>query len=378
LRLGLANIHRRGSPAGSAIFSLGLGLTALVIIAEVQANLQDRVNETVPREAPSFFFLDIQPGQVEAFEKTIGALPDIRRLERFPTLRGRITAIAGVPAEQATVDPEVRWAIRGDRFLSYAAEPPAGATLTEGEWWPADYTGAPRVSVTADVARGFGVRIGDTLTVNVLGREITATIASLREVDWSTFELNFVLLFSPGVLENAPQTHIATVQVDGPGEAAVFRAVTRALPNVSVISTREVLANVSETIRRIGGAFQGMAAVALLTGFLVLAGAVSADQHRRLSDAVIFKVCGATRSDVLLAFGFEFAILGLAAGVLSAMVGSLAAFGIVQGFMETAFTLHPGVILFTLGAGIGLSLFLGLLGTWRALGQKPAPFLRAE
>lgn len=377
-RLALANIHRRGSPAGSALFSLGLGLTALVIIAEVQANLDDRVNETVPREAPAFFFLDIQPGQVEAFEETLRAIPEVRKVERFPTLRGRIVAIDGVPVEQATIQPEVRWAVRGDRFLSYAAEPPSGATLTAGKWWPADYHGPPLVSMTADVARGFAVQVGDTLTVNVLGRELTAEIVNLREVDWSTLQLNFALLFSPGMLEKAPQTHIATVHVPPAGEDAVFRAITGQFPNISAVSTREVLANVARTIRRLGGAFKGMAAVTLLAGFLVLAGAISADQHRRIGDAVVFKVCGATRSDIVQTFALEFLILGVAAGLLSALIGSLAAFGIVEGLMETNFTIHPAVVLCTLGAGIALTLVLGLAGTWRALGQKPAAFLRAD
>ncbi len=378
LRLGLTNIHRRGSPAASVLFSLGLGLTALVMIALVQANLTDLVEETVPDQAPAFFLLDIQPGQVAALEQTLRALPAPPRVERYPTLRGRITRINGIPVEKATIAPEVRWAVRGDRFLSYAQDPPQGTTLSAGQWWPSAYNGAPQVSLTADVARGFGVEVGDSLTVNVLGRDITARIANLRIVDWSTLKLNFAVLFAPGVLENAPQTHIATIYVPQPFEETVFRSVTGKFPNISAIGTREVLGNVSRTLSRIGGAFKAMATVVLLTGFLVLAGAVSADQHRRIHDAVIFKVCGATRRDIVTAFAVEFVILGLAAGAIAALAGSLAAFGILQGFMDTSFTLHPLVVLGTLAAGIGLTLLLGLMGTWKALGQKPAVYLRGE
>jgi putative ABC transport system permease protein len=378
LRLGIGNIHRRGSPAGSALFSLGLGLTALVIIMLVQANLDDRVTETVPKEAPSFFFLDIQPHQVEHFEEAAAMLPGVRKIERYPTLRGRITAINGTPTSAANVAQEVRWAVRGDRFLSYATEEPPETVIADGEWWPHDYNGEPLVSLTADLAKGFGVSIGDTLTVNVLGRDVTARISSLREVDWSTLDLNFALILSPGTLDGAPQTNIASIHVPPEHEDEAYNTMTDKFTNVSVISTREVLKNVSDALARIGTAFRSMAAIALLTGFLVLAGAVSADQHRRIQDAVIFKVCGATRTDILGALVTEFLLLGVVAGAISSVVGSLAAMGILKGLMKTEFALHPEIIISTIMLGILLTLTLGLLGTWKALGQKPAEYLRSE
>lgn len=378
LRLGLGNIHRRGSPAAGTLFSLGLGLTTLVIITLVQGNLNDLVDDTLPNDAPAFFFLDIQSHQVADFESRLKKIPAVSRIERSPTLRGRITAIAGTPVAEAKVAPEVQWAVRGDRFLSYTATPNTSTELISGTWWPADYSGPPLISITADLGKGFGVKIGDSLTVNVLGRKVTAEIANLRDVDWTTMELNFALLFSPGVLENAPQTHIAAVHVDRAGEQQVFKTVTGQFPNISAIGTREVLANVARTMGRIGIAFKGMAAVALLAGFLVLAGAVSADQHRRIHDAVIFKVCGATRGDIIKAFASEFALLGLTAGAISALIGSLAAYGIVEGLMDMSFRLKPWAILLTLAVGMGLSLTLGLAGTWKALGQKPATYLRTD
>ena len=378
LRLGLANIHRRGSPAASALFSLGLGLTALVIVTLVQANLDDMVRASIPDAAPAFFFLDLQSHQVAEFEEAAHNLPGFNKLDRRPTLRGRITAIAGVEVERANIDQEVQWAVRGDRYLSYAGAQPEQTELTAGAWWPADYSGPPLVSLTADIAKGFGVGIGDTLTVNVLGREITAEIASLRAVDWSTLALDFAILFAPGTLENAPQTHIAALHVPPQHAEAAYRTLTGLFPNVSAISTGEVLKNVANTLERLGLAFRGMAALALFTGFLVLAGAVSADQHRRIHDAVIFKVCGATRGNILTAFAAEFVVLGLAAGLISALAGSLAALGIVKGLMKMTFTLHPGTLALTLLLGIALTLLLGLLGTWKALGHKPAGYLRAE
>jgi len=378
LRLGLGNIHRRNSPAGSAIFSLGLGLTALVIIMLVQANLGDMINETVPGEAPAFFFLDLQTDQVAAFEATAHTLPGVTKIERYPTLRGRITAIDGTPVSMAKIAQKVRWAVRGDRFLSYSAKLPPETEIVAGQWWTEDYSGKPLVSITADIAKGFGVKVGSTLSVNILGREVTATIASLREVDWTTLNLNFAIIFSPGVLENAPQTYIASIHLPPNQEEAAFATITGKFPNVSTISTREILKNVSRTLDRIGAAFSSMAAIALITGFLVLAGAVSADQHRRIHDAVIFKVCGATRLGILGAFAAEFLLLGLIAGCISAVVGSLAAMAILKGLMKMSFALHPTTIITTILIGIALTLVLGLLGTWKALGQKPATYLRSE
>ncbi|MDO3377573.1 ABC transporter permease [Geoalkalibacter halelectricus] len=378
LRLALANIHRRGSPAGSAVFSLGLGLTSLVIVVLVQTSLNRLVDETVPEEAPAFFFMDIQNEQVAAFEEALAEVAGVTRSERYPTLRGRITAIDGVPVAQARIAPEVRWAVRGDRFLSYSAEPTESAEVVAGNWWPSDYRGPPLLSLTTDVAEGFGVGVGDTLTVNVLGREITAEIANLRRVDWSTLDLNFALLFAPGTLEGAPHTHIATVYIAAEEETALLRAITDRFPNVSAIGTRDVLANVARTIERIGLVFQAVAAVALVTGFLVLAGALSADQHRRIHDAVIFKVCGATRRDILSAFAAEFLLLGLAAAAISALVGGLAAWGILEGLMNTPFHLSKTTVAMTLGLGLILTLILGLAGTWKALGQKPAVYLRED
>ena len=378
LRLGISSIHRKGSPAGSALFSMGLGLTSLVIVMLVQSNLDDKINETVPSEAPAFFFLDIQPHQVESFQAEVHTLPGLKKFELYPTLRGRITAIDGVPVEQANIAQNVQWAVRGDRFLSYSDRMPNDTVLVAGEWWPQNYNGATLVSITSDLAEGFGVSIGDTLAVNVLGRDVTAQISSLRQVDWSTLDLNFALIFSPGFLDKAPHTNVASVHINFEHEESYFSAITNTFPNVSIISTREIMKNVTNTLARIGIAFRGMAAVALLTGILVLSGAISADQHRRIHDAVIFKVCGAARVDILGAFAAEFTLLGLIAGIMSSIVGSLAAMGIVRGLMNMTFILHPGTVFFTVLLGTGLTLLLGLIGTWRALGQKPATYLRIK
>ncbi len=378
LRLALANIQRPGAPAGSIIFSLGIGLTALVMIVQIQSNLNDMVSHSLPEKAPSFFFYDIQAEQLEGFARLVHNDPGAGDFSSSPTLRGRITAIAGVPAAKAQIDQEVRWALRGDRFLSYAARPPAHMDLAAGQWWPEDYQGPPLISLTEDLAAGFGIGIGDSLGINILGRTITAEIANLRRADWSTLELNFAVIFAPGVLEKAPHSHIAAIHLPRQNEAEFARQVTRLFPNVAVLSVREALGNVSHTLQRLGWTFKAIAAIVLSTGLLVLAGAVSADQHRRVRDAVIFKVCGATRADVLTAFAAEFALLGLTSAAVSLICGSLAAMAVISGPLNMPFSLHPVLLIIALLAGMLLVMSCGLFGTWKALRQKPAAYLRRE
>ncbi|MFO7576298.1 MAG: FtsX-like permease family protein [Pelovirga sp.] len=376
LRLALTSLKSPGSPAGNIIFSLGIGLTTLVMIVQIQGNLNSMVTATLPEKAPTFFFFDIQPQQVDAFAAVLTERSAAIEFSASPTLRGRLTEIDGIPVAEREIDPAVRWAVRGDRFLSYAAELPPGTDLAAGDWWPVDYQGPPLISLTADLAEGFGVGIGDTISVSILGRTIRAQIANLRNVDWSSLELNFALIFSPGVLEDAPQTYLAAAHLPAALEEEMYRQLTTTFPNVSAVSVREILANVARTLTHIGWAFKGMAAMTLLTGFLVLIGAISADQHRRIRDAVIYKVCGSTRADILKIFSAEFLLLGAITGTVSLFVGTLAAFAILEGPLNADFTLQIIPVLLTLLMGIVLTLTLGLLGTWKALGQKASTYLR--
>ena len=378
IRLAQANITRPGSPAGGILFSLGIGLTVLVMIAQIQTNLNDMVSETLPKDAPAYFFFDIQPDQIAAFRSIFKDLPDGNALHASPTLRGRITAINNVPVAEANISPDVNWAVRGDRYLSYQKTMAADTIITEGSWWPENYQGEAQISLTADLASGFHVSLGDSLTVNILGRSITAKIANIRDVDWSNLKLNFALIFAPGTLENAPQTYIAAAQLQPDIEENIYRQVTDQFTNVSALSVREILNNVATTLQRIGWVFKGVAAIALISGLLVLTGAVSADQHRRIRDAVILKVCGATRRDVVLAFAAEFSILGFCAGLVSLIAGSLAAMAVIKGPLEATYRLAPGVIMTTLIVAVLITLLLGLAGTWKALGQKPSRFLRED
>jgi putative ABC transport system permease protein len=377
LRLALANLHRPDAPTAKLVLSLGIGLTVLVAVALVQGNLAREVETRLPAEAPAFFFIDIQPDQLAGFAEIVRATPGAR-FNQVPMMRGRITKLNEVPVEEAAVAPEAQWALRSDRGFTYATDLPRGSRLAAGAWWPPDYHGPPLVSFDAALAAGMGLKVGDTLTVNLLGREITAVIANLRAIDWERLGINFTLVFAPGTLEHAPQTHLAAVYLPQAEEENLARAVTERYPNISAIHVREALAAVDRIIAMIGLAVRLTGLVTLAAGMLVLGGAVATGHHRRVYDAVVLKVLGATRGAITRAFLLEHGALGALSALVAGAVGTLAAYFLVTRLMKTEWVFLPGPLLWTVGLATLSTLALGFAETWRALGAKPAPYLRNE
>lgn len=379
LRLAVANLHRPGAPTASVILSLGLGLTVLVAIALIEANLSRQLKEQIPEIAPSYFFIDIQPHQVDGFIETVESVPGITKMERTPLVRGRIVKIAGTPVAERRVDPDVQWTINGDRGLTYAATPPAGTDLVEGDWWAEDYSGPPLLSFDAEIARGYGIGVGDTITLNVLGREITATVHNLRNIEWQSLGMNFVFVFAPGTLEAAPHSIISTVYADSPAaEEAVQRAVTDRFANVSAIRVKDALENAGRIMDAVGIAIRITASVTLLAGVLVLAGAVISGHQRRIYDAVVLKVLGATRRKVLTAYVMEYGLLGLVTSLVAALIGTVIGYVVITQLMRGDFAFDTPSVVLTAAFSTLITITLGLIGTWSALSQKAGPLLRNE
>ena len=381
-RLGVGNLHRPGAPTRLMMVSLGLGLSTLASVALIEANIRDAVLDQLPRDAPTFYFIDVQPDQLDRFDALLRAAPGFRSFEQVPSLRARMVAVNGVPAEQAAAraTPETRWALRGDRGLTVAPTPPEGTDLVAGQWWPADYDGPPLVSFDAGLARGWGVGVGDTLRVNVLGRDIDLRIASLRDIDWRTLSLNFALVASPGLLSHAPHGEIAAVRTgpDVAQQAALLRQVSDALPNVTGIRVADVLAAVAALVRKIAAVLAATGSLALASGALVLAGSIAAGQRRRIAEAVVLKSLGATRAQIRAAWLTEFGLIGAAAGVLAALVGTLASWAVVRFLMDGTWVFLPGVLAATVLGCVALMLAFGYLGTATALRARAAPYLRND
>ena len=330
LRLALANLHRPGAPTPIVMLSLGLGLTVLVATALIEGNLREQLTQRIPSDAPAFFFVDIQSTQMPAFEKTIAAIPGAGALDKVPSLRGRIVKLGGKPVSEVAVPPEARWAVDGDRGVTYSATPPEGSRIVAGEWWPADYHGPQLISFDEGLAHAFGLELGDTITVNVLGRDIEAKIASLRRIEWTTLAINFVFVYSPGTLDKAPHTFLATVKATPEAEDAIFKAVTDQFPNVTVVRIRDAIETAADVLGNIGLASRVIGFLSILAGVLVLAGAMLATQQRRVHEAVVMKVLGATRARIAGIFAWEFAALGLATAVAALGIGTLGAWLVVR------------------------------------------------
>ncbi len=378
LRLALANLHRPGSPTPIVMLSLGLGLTVLVATALIEGNLREQITQRIPKDAPAFFFVDIQSTQMPAFEEAIAEVPGASTVEKVPSLRGRIVKIGGKPVSEVKIPPGARWAVDSDRGVTYAATPPEGAHIVEGSWWAPDYRGPELVSFDDTLAHDFGIGIGDTITVNVLGRDIEARIASLRHIEWQTLAINFVMVFSPGILDRAPHTFLATVKATPPAEEAVFKTITDRFPNVTVISVRDAIQTASDVLGNIGLATRLIGLLSILAGVLVLAGAMLATQRRRVHEAVVMKVLGATRMRIAGIFAWEFAALGLVTALAALGVGTVAAYCVVRYLMSLQWTFLPTVAVAVAIGAMALTLAFGLAGTLVALRQRPLALLRNE
>ena len=378
-RLALANLHRPGANTVPVALSLGLGLTLLVTISGIEGNLDHEISESLPESAPAFFFLDIRPDQMDQFRSQLLEKDNVSDIEQTPMLRGRVTAIDGVDANDVGPGDD-RWFLRGDRGLTFAASPPPETQIVRGQWWPADYDDAskPLVSISRDIGEAFALEPGDTITVNVLGRDITAEIANWREIEWQSLRMNFAMVFSPGLIDKAPYSLIATAHMPRDMEEPVDRMIGLDFPNVSAIRVREALEAANAILAGIGTALNATSSIAIIAGVLVLAGAVAAGRRKRIYDAVVLKTLGATRANILYAYGLEYGILGLATGVIAALVGSLAAWSVLVLIMGASWTFLPMTIFGPIAIGLIATLSAGFIGTWQALRSPAAPLLRNE
>lgn len=380
LRLAVANLHRPGALTPTLVLSLGLGVTLLVTLAVIDANLTGQLTRTLPARAPSFFFLDIPNADTARFDTFLQGQAPTAKIDRVPMMRGRLVSLKGVPVSEIKAEDQVRWVLEGDRGITYAATLPEGSVLTAGDWWAPDYRGPPLVSFDSEIAKSFGLSVGDSLSVNVLGRNLTARIANLRKVEWRSLGINFVMVFSPNSFAGAPHTHLATVTFAGGAnagtEATLLRDTARAFPSVTSVRVKDALDAINAIVGQLVAAIRGASGVALAASLLVLAGALAAGHRARLYDAVVLKTLGATRGRLIATYALEYGALGLATALFGLAAGLAAGYAILTRVMHLPFTADLGGALLSAGLAIVVTVGLGLAGTWRILGQKPASYLR--
>ncbi|MGN6116072.1 MAG: ABC transporter permease [Nitrobacter sp.] len=384
VRLAVANIHRPGTLTPSVVLSLGLGLAVLVTITQIDGNLRRQFMAALPERAPSFYFIDIPSSVSDRFTAFLKQQAPQAKIEDVPMLRGRIVAARGVKAEDLKPSHDAEWVLQSDRGLTYTGEVPKGSKVVEGTWWGPDYNGPPLVSFEKKLADGLGLKLGDTVVVNVLGRDITATISNMRSVDWQNLGINFVLVFSPNAFRGAPHTHIATLtephdsaaQGHAVSDTAIVKAVADAFPMVTSVRVREALETIGTVVTNLVMAIRGASAVTLISAILVLGGALAAGHRHRVYDAVILKTLGATRLRLLGAYALEYLMIGAATAVFGVAAGSVAAWLIVTRLMTLGFAWQAGSAALVVVVALIVTVGLGLAGTLVALNQKPASVLR--
>ncbi len=379
LRLALTNIHRPGALTSSVVLSLGLGLTVLVTITQIDGNLRRQFTAALPERAPSFFFVDIPSTRADEFQSFLSSQDPGAKIERVPMLRGRIVEARGVKAEELKPTPDAEWVLQSDRGLTYATDVPPGSKVVEGQWWGPNYDGPPLVSFEKKLAEGLGLKLGDKVTVNALGRNVTATIGNMRSVDWQSLGINFVLVFSPNTFRGAPHTEIATLtepRSSPENDARIVKVVAEAFPNVTSVRVREALQTVGDVVNNLVLAIRAASGLTLVSAVLVLAGALAAGHRHRVYDAVILKTLGATRLRLIGAYAAEYLMIGLATALFGVLSGGLAAWFVVTRLMTLSFVFEFGSAVTVVGAALLVTVGLGLIGTLVALNQKPATVLR--
>ncbi|MBI1415797.1 MAG: FtsX-like permease family protein [Limimaricola sp.] len=375
LRLALGAIGARGGEAVPVVLSLGLGLAVLASIGQIDGNLRRAFSADLPKVAPSYFFVDIQPDQIDGFRQKLADNPAVSKVDAAPMLRGIITKINGIDAQTFA---HGHWVVQGDRGVTYSTDLPPNTTLTEGKWWPADYNGPPLMSFSAAEAKEIGLKLGDTVTVNILGRDITATISSFREVHFESAGIGFVMSMDPAALRGAPHSWIATVYCTPEAEGPILRELASAYPNITAIRIRDAIAQAMVLVGGISSAVRYGALATLLTGFLVLIGAAAAGEQARTYEAAVLKTLGATRPRILASFALRSGLLGLAAGLVALGAGVLGGWAVLHFVMETDFTVIWGNALTVILGGIAASMLAGLGFALRAMAVRPAQALRGR
>ncbi len=373
LRAAVSAIASGTERAGPVVMGIGLGLAVLAAVGQIDGNLRNSMTKSLPDKAPSFFFLDIQSSQLEEFNQRLSDNTEVDRVETAPMLRGLVTQINSKPAAEVGGD---HWVLRGDRGISYAAKMPEKTSLTAGQWWPDDYSGPAQISFSAEAAEEIGIGLGDSLTLNVLGRDITATITSLRNVDFSNAGMGFVILLNASALAGAPHSHIATVYASEAAEIPILDELGQAFPNVTGIQIREAVLMVSGIVSSIASAASIGAIATLITGFLILIGAASVSSKQRAYETAILKTLGATHREILVSFALRSAMVGALAASVALGVGLLGGWAVSSFVFKSSFEIiwsNAALIIF---GGVCATLITGVLFALGPLSQSAAAELR--
>jgi putative ABC transport system permease protein len=373
VRWALAAIGGPRSEALAVVLSLGLGLSVLAVVGQIDANFRASIARDLPAKAPSFFFIDLQDAEVPPFLAMVKGNPAVSKVETAPMLRGLLTRINGVNARDVVGD---HWVVMGDRGITFSDSPPPGTKVTAGAWWPKDYAGPAQISFAAAEAAEMKLKLGDKLTVNILGRDIEATITSFRKVDFSSAGMGFVMVMSPSAVAGAPHSSIATVYAEGGAEASILRDTSKAFPNITAISVKDAIGRVVDALGAIATATVLAAGAVLVTGVVVLIGGAAAGVPARMREAAVLKVLGATRGRILASFALRSGLMGAAAGLVAILAGAIGGWAVLRLVMDLPYRFEPWSALGIVLGGMVATLAAGVVFAYVPISARPARVLR--
>ncbi len=375
LRLALGSLSRPGAATVPVVAALGLGLSLLVVVRTLEATAVHHIEQTVPNEAPDLALVNVAPAEADALDGELAALPGVERLERAPFLHARLSHVARRRLVQGDVPRDVAWAVRGDRGVSWRADPPPGSDIVAGAWWLPDHAGPQLASVDAVVARRLGLAVGDELTLNVQGEPVTATVANLRRIDWTRLRLDFPILLSPPQTV-PPHREIAALWVDPGATEPVERLLAERFPAVATLRVAPALEKVEAAVRAAADLLGALSAAALLAAVIVFAGCLATTWRRRLRDMVLLKILGARPRQLMLAGMLELAILGAVTALAAGLLGTLGGWLVVTRLSPDGWVFRPLIPLAIAGAVVAGTALAGLWLPRRVLRGRPADMLR--
>ncbi|MDP1730093.1 MAG: FtsX-like permease family protein [Devosia sp.] len=376
IRNAFGNICRPGSSAPVVIMSLGLGLAMLLVIALLNSNLHTQLLGAVSRDAPTFVATDLFNDEVAELRMLSDTDPMLEKFEWSPMLRGAVSKVKGTPSSEfKNLPEEAAFMLDGEIPLTWLRDLPKGTTVVDGSWWPADYTGKPLISLRSTMKTQLGLKVGDIVELKLFGETIEATVANFREYQWQN-GINFMVTFSPGVIENYPSTYLGTIKAAAGHEKDLERMLSRKFSDITFIPIGDALNQAVNILSQLGTAVNIVGGLAVINGLLVLAGTMSAGRKQREADAVVHKVLGATRADVVRIFTLEYGLLGAFSAVIATLVGIAGAWAITQRALEVGFSVDPVLILVVIVGAVLLTIAAGAVTTWSALSTRPAQFLR--
>jgi len=382
LRNAFRGVYRPGSPAPVVIMSLGLGLAMLLVIIILSVNLRNQLLGQVTLDAPTFVATDMFDDEIvdlDAFLKSTGMVTDFKH---SPMIRAAVTKVNDVPSanirDRKDISGEAAYMLTGEILMTWRADLPVDSTVTAGSWWPTDYSGPPLVSLRDQDAASLGIKVGDKIEITLFGESFEATVANLRDFKFQT-GLNFLVTTSPHAFDDFPGTNLATIKAAQGHEKDVERALARKYPDITFLPVGEALNQAAGILSQLSTAVNIVGALAVVNGLLVLAGTMAAGRKQREADAVVNKVLGSTRADVVRVFAVEYALLGGFAALLALGVGVAGAYAIVKGAQmdNIGFGVDPWLAIGVLAGSIVLTILTGAITTWSALSTRPAQYLRA-